>query len=59
MGLIALSAILSIILASCLWLVIGDRFPLGETDKWPVTNNICVYAAALVIPVYLTIFFIS
>ena len=58
MGLIALSTILSIILGSCVWLVAGDRFPLGEETKWPVSNNIFIYAALLVVPVYLTIFFI-
>jgi hypothetical protein len=57
MGLIALSAILSIILGSCVWLVVGDKFPLGEEDKWPVANNICIYAVMLVVPVYLVIFF--
>ena len=56
MGLIILSAILSIVLGSCAWLVLGDRFPVGDDAKWPVANNICVYAAILVLPVYLTIF---
>ena len=58
MGLIALSAILSILLGSCIWLAIGDQFPSGEEAKWPTVNNICVYAALLLIPVYLTIFFL-
>jgi len=57
MGLIALSAILSIILGSCVWLVLGDKFPLSEEDKWPVANNICIYGVLLVVPVYLVIFF--
>ena len=56
MGLIILSAILSIVLGSCAWLVLGDRFPVGDDAKWPVANNICVYAAILLLPVYLTIF---
>lgn len=56
MGLIILSAILSIVLGSCAWLVVGDRFPVGDDAKWPVANNICVYAAILLLPVYLTIF---
>lgn len=56
MGLIILSAILSIVLGSCAWLVLGDRFPVGDDAKWPVANNICVYAAILLPPVYLTIF---
>lgn len=58
MGLIVLSTVLSIILGSCLWLAIGSRFPLKDEDKWPVANNIFIYAVALLIPVYLTIFFI-
>ena len=58
MALIALSAILSIILGSCLWLIIGDKFPLDDEVKWPITNNIAFYAAMLVIPVYLLIFFV-
>ena len=56
MGLIILSATLSIVLGSCAWLVLGDRFPVGDDAKWPVANNICVYAAILLLPVYLTIF---
>jgi len=56
MGLIILSAILSIVLGSCAWLVLGDRFPVGDDAKWPVANNICVYAVILLLPVYLTIF---
>mgnify|MGYP003686802309 FL=1 len=56
MGLIILSAILSIVLGSVAWLVLGDRFPVGNEAKWPVANNICVYAAILLVPVYLTIF---
>lgn len=57
MGLIALSSILSIVLGSCLWLLLGDRFPLNDEDKWPVANNIVIYAALLLVPVYLAIFF--
>ena len=56
MGLIILSTILSIVLGSCVWLVLGNKFPLGDEAKWPVANNICVYAAILLIPVYVTIF---
>ncbi|MDG1231489.1 MAG: hypothetical protein P8P91_04415 [Pseudomonadales bacterium] len=56
MGLIILSTILSIVLGSCVWLVLGNKFPLGDEAKWPVANNICVYAVILLIPVYLTIF---
>lgn len=58
MALIALSLILSIILGSCVWLAVGNRFPLDEEDKWPAANNICVYAAILLVPVYLTIFYL-
>jgi hypothetical protein len=56
MGLIILSTILSIVLGSCAWLVLGDKFPIGGETKWPVANNICVYGAILLLPVYLTIF---
>ena len=56
MGLIILSTILSIVLGSVAWLVLGDRFPVGNEAKWPVANNICVYGAILLLPVYLTIF---
>ena len=58
MPLIAFSLILSIILGACAWLVLGDKFPLGEEDKWPTVNNICIYAAILAVPVYLAVFFI-
>ncbi len=56
MGLIVLSTILSIVVGSCLWLVIGDRFPLKEEQKYPVANNIFIYAVLSLVPVYLTIF---
>ena len=59
MALIALSTILSIILGSCLWLVLGSKFPLEDEDKWPIANNIAVYAVILLMPVYLTIFLSS
>lgn len=57
MGLIVLSTILAIILGSCAWLVIGSQFPLDDEDKWPIANNIFIYAVALLLPVYLIIFF--
>ena len=58
MALIALSTILSIILGSCFWLVLGSKFPLEDEDKWPIANNIAVYAVIVLMPVYLTIFFV-
>jgi hypothetical protein len=58
MALIALSTILAIVCGSCVWLVAGDRFPVGDEVKWPTANNICIYAALLVVPIYLTIFFV-
>ena len=58
MALIALSALLSIIFGASLWLAIGDKFPLNAEDKLPTANQIFIYAAALFLPVYLTIFFV-
>ena len=58
MGLIVLSIMLSIIMGSCVWLVIGDQFPVGDEAKWPVTNNIACYALMLLVPIYLLIFFL-
>ena len=58
MGLIVLSTIVAILLGSCVWLVLGDKFPLGDETKWPVANNIFIYSVMLVVPVYLTIFFL-
>jgi NhaP-type Na+/H+ or K+/H+ antiporter len=58
MALIALSTILSIILGSFVWLILGSQFPLNQDDKWPIANNISVYAVILLIPVYITIFFV-
>ena len=57
MGLIALSTILSIVLGSCVWLVVGELFPLRDETKWPTVNNICCYAVILLVPIYLAIFF--
>ena len=58
MGLVALSLLLSLALGGCVWLVAGDRLPLGGAEKWPASSNILCYGAALLVPVYLTIFFI-
>ena len=58
MALIALSTTLAIILGCCVWLVIGDTFPLNDGDKWPTANNIFIYAVMLLVPVYLIIFFV-
>jgi hypothetical protein len=59
MGLIVLSIMLSIILGCCSWLVLGERFPVNEEQKWPVTNNIVCYSLILLVPVYLVIFFLN
>ncbi len=58
MGLIALSALLAIILGSCAWLAMGNQFPIGQASKWSATQNICIYAALFLVPVYLLIFFL-
>ena len=58
MALIALSTILSIILGSFVWLALGSKFPMNHEVKWPIVNNIFVYALILVVPVYLSIFFV-
>ena len=57
MGLIVLSIMLSIILGACVWLLIGNRFPVSSDEKWPVTNNIVCYALIVLLPIYLVIFF--
>ena len=38
--------------------VIGNKFPLNDDGKWPIANNIFIYALILLAPVYLTIFFV-
>jgi len=58
MGLIVLSIMLSVILGCTAWLILGEKFPLKNEDKWPVTNNIVCYSATLIVPVYLVIFFV-
>lgn len=58
MGLIVLSIVLSMILGSCAWLILGDKFPIKEEQKWPPLNNIVCYALILAVPVYLVIFFV-
>jgi len=57
MGLIVLSIMLSIILGCCVWLVLGDKLPFKEEQKWPPLNNIVCYAGAVFLPIYLAIFF--
>ena len=59
MGLIVLTVILAMVGGCLTWLVVGDQFPRGESVKWPATNNILVYSAALVVPIYGLIFTIS
>lgn len=58
MGLFVFSALLSIILASCLWLLLGSRLPWRQEDKWPVPYNILCYAGMVLVPLYALIFFI-
>jgi hypothetical protein len=48
---------LSMILGCCVWLVLGERFPVGDEQKWPTLNNIVCYGLILLVPVYLTFFF--
>lgn len=57
MALFLISTILAIILSCTVWLVIGDRFPLTTEPKLPTLNNIVIYAAILIVPLYLAIFF--
>lgn len=58
MALMLLSIILSIILGCVLWLVLGERFPWNDDIKLPPLNNIVIYTLLVIIPVYLTIFFL-
>lgn len=58
MGLIVLSIVLSMILGSCVWLILGDKFPIKDEQKWPPLNNIVCYGLILAVPVYLVIFFL-
>ncbi len=57
MGLIVLSIMISIILGCCVWLVLGEKFPVKDDQKWPPLNNIVCYGMILAVPVYLIIFF--
>lgn len=58
MALMVLSIILSIILGSVLWLILGERFPLNDEPKLPPLNNIVIYTLLSIVPVYLIIFFL-
>lgn len=58
MGIMVLSIVLSMLLGCLLWLVIGDRFPLKASEKFPPLNNIVIYVLCLFLPIYCTIFFI-
>lgn len=58
MGLILLSIFTSMILGCVLWLAIGEKFPPNEEVKLPALNNIVIYTALFVVPVYLFIFFV-
>ena len=57
MGLVVLSIMLSMILGCCVWLVVGERFPIGDVQKWPTLNNIVCYGLIFLVPVFLTFFF--
>lgn len=58
MGLIALSMLLALALGGCVWLLLGDCLPLRAARKWPASSNILCYAALLLVPVYLLLFFL-
>ena len=57
MGLVVLSIVLSMIVGSCLWLALGEKFPLNAEEKWPTLNNIVCYGLISLLPIYLAIFF--
>lgn len=58
MAIMLLSIITSILLGCVVWLVLGEKFPIGEEPKLPPLNNIVIYTLLVVVPVYLFIFFI-
>ncbi|MBA58261.1 MAG: hypothetical protein CMQ40_03720 [Gammaproteobacteria bacterium] len=57
MGLILLSILLSLLLAAVVWLFVGSLLPPGRDSKWPLLANLGAYAAIILVPMYLTIFF--
>ena len=59
MGLVLLTAFTAIIGGSICWLVLGDRFPFGDEQKWPTVHNVGAYSLLLAIPIYLFIFAVS
>lgn len=58
MPLIVFSFMLSFILGCAAWLVLGEKFPWKEEDKWPALNNIVIYGAC-VFPVVYTFIFLT
>ena len=58
MPLLLLSFILSMVCGALLWLVIGSRLPPGAKEKLPAMNNIAYYSLALLVPIFLIIFFV-
>jgi len=58
MGIMMLSIVASMILGCVVWLIIGDKFPIKETVKFPALNNIVIYTLCVVVPTYLLIFFV-
>ncbi|MCB1643929.1 MAG: hypothetical protein KDI36_00680 [Pseudomonadales bacterium] len=57
MAILLISTILSIMTACLVWLFAGSHLPPGETEKWPVMNNIAWYAVGAFLPIFLIIFF--
>ena len=58
MAILVLGTVVSAILGCLLWLVIGDKFPLRNEFKFTPLNNIVIYGALALVPVYLFIFFV-
>lgn len=58
MAIMVLSIVASMIFGCGVWLIIGDKFPLKEDDKFPPLNNIVIYTLCVLVPMYLLIFFI-
>jgi hypothetical protein len=59
MGLIILSALLSLLFSTILWMAAGNLLPFRKKKKWPAIFNLAGYALIFLILIYSTIFFVS
>ena len=57
MGLLIISIVLGGLLGCLIWLWVGNRLPIRQSEKWSMAMNLLIYAGISVFVIYTCIFF--